>query len=284
MEHRSTGNNLFSRRPYIFLVLVALFLFPLGAEAIIVTTNVIQRTFHIRWDNPTDTDSKTGTGFTIDHDSRQYLITARHVVPGIRSGDTIKILHDKEWKDLVVNVVGIGKGDIDVAVLACSIPLSPSFSLVASTKDLTLGQQISFLGYPFRLDGGGESINRGFPLPLVKAGVVSALETGKDQPLILLDAHGNKGFSGGPVVFAPNGRRAGGLRVAGIISRLHPSWRSLWQPIVNDEGEPILDQEGNPIGYVENPGIVAAIGIRHALELIDANPIGFPLPADKDSQ
>ena len=285
MEHGVTGNCLFSRRPYIFLVLVGLFLFPLGAEAMVVNANVIQRTFRIAWKNPTGPGSKTGTGFTIDHDSKQYLITARHVVPGIRSGNTIKRLHDKKWEDLVVNVVGIGKGDIDVAVLACSIPLSPSYPLVASTKSLKLGQPVSFLGYPFGLDGGGEYINRGFPLPFVKAGVVSALESGKDQPLIFLDAHGNKGFSGGPVVFAPNGRPKDGLRVAGIISRLPPTPPSSWQPIVDRRGELIPDREGNPIGYVrENPGIVVVIGIRHALELIDANPIGFQLPADKDGQ
>ena len=247
-----------------------------------ITSNVIHRTFHIGW------NGFTGTGFTIDHGSKQYLVTARHVVEGIESGKVIKIFHDKEWKDLVVNVVGISKSKkMDVAVLACSIRLSPSLPLVASTKSLRLGQRVSFLGYPFGLDGGGEYINRGVPLPFVKAGVVSALESSKDRPLMYLDAHGNKGFSGGPVVFVPDGRPENELRVAGIISRLPcPSRRrSTWQPIIDHKGKVIRDREGNPTGYVrENPGIVVIIGIRHALELIDANPIGFPLPADKDSQ
>lgn len=49
-------------------------------------------------------------------------------------------------------------------------------------------------------------------------------------------------------------------------------------------GKPFTKAEGEPIGYVqENPGIVVAIGIRHAVELIDANPIGFQLPADEGS-
>ena len=30
----------------------------------------------------------------------------------------------------------------------------------------------------------------------------------------------------------------------------------------------------------ENPGLVLAINIKHAVELIDANPVGFKLPAD----
>ena len=270
MEQRITaGNWLFNFRPGLFLVLAALFPLPLGAEAMMITSNVIHRTFYIRWND------SIGTSFTIDHGSKQYLVTARHVVDGIESGKDIKIFHDKQWKDLGVNVVGIGKGHIDVAVLACSIPLSPSLPLVASTKSLRLGQRVSFLGYPFGWDAGGEYLNRGVPLPFVKAGVVSALESGKDQPLIYLDAHVNKGFSGGPVVFAPDGQPENKLRVAGIIAGYPIPPRQL----------PVVNQEGEPIGYVEeNPGLVAAIDIRYALELIDANPIGFPLPADKDSQ
>ena len=50
-----------------------------------VTSNVIQRTFHIRY------GSTTGTAFAIDRNKRQYLITARHVVKGITSGSSIEI-------------------------------------------------------------------------------------------------------------------------------------------------------------------------------------------------
>ena len=244
-----------------------------------ITSNVIHRTFHIGW------NGFAGTAFTIDHGSKQYLVTARHVVEGIESGKAIKIFRDKEWKDLVVNVVGIGKSKkMDVAVLACSTLLSPPFQLVASLEHLGPGQTISFLGYPFGWVSGGEEINRGIPLPFVKAGIVSAIEFG-DVVRIFLDAHGNKGFSGGPVVFVPDGRPENELRVAGIVSRLPPTPPSTWQPIVDDRGKLSRDREGNPIGYVqENPGIVIAIAIKHALELIDANPIGFQLPADKDSQ
>ena len=42
-----------------------------------ITRNVIQRIFHIKRDN------STGTAFTIDRGSKQYLATARHVVEGI---------------------------------------------------------------------------------------------------------------------------------------------------------------------------------------------------------
>ena len=259
----------------VFLVFSALFSFPQGAAATMITSNIIHRTFHIRWND------STGTGFTVDRGSKQYLVTARHVVRGIESGNAIKIFHDKEWKTLVVNVVGIGKGNVDVAVLACSVRLSPSLPLVASAVGLVYGQPVSFLGYPFGWDSGGERINRGVPLPFVKAGIVSAMEFG-DVSRIFLDAHGNKGFSGGPVVFVPYGQPQNELCVAGIVTS-YPIPKFL--PIVDSNGDTITDRRGKPIGHVkENPGFVVAIDIKHALELIDANPIGFQLPRDKGSR
>ena len=258
----------------VFLIFFALFSFPQGAQATMVTSNIIHRTFHIRWNN------STGTGFTIDRGSKQYLVTARHVVSGIKSGNAIKIFHAKEWKNLVVNVVGIGKGNVDVAVLACSVRLSLSLPLVASTEGLVYGQPVSFLGYPFGWDAGGEGINRGVPLPFVKAGIVSAMEF-QDVSRIFLDAHGNKGFSGGPVVFVPYGQPKNELRVAGIVSS-YPIPKLL--PIVDRKGDTITDRRGKPIAYVkENPGFVVAIHIKHALELMDANPIGFKLLTDQNN-
>lgn len=260
------------------LFLVVLFSTSLWAHDSLITSNVIHRTFHIGWGD------STGTAFAIDRASKQYLVTARHVVKGIKSGNAIKLFHEEEWKDLPVDVVGIGKGKIDVAVLACSIRLSPSHPLVVSGENLVYGQSVYFLGYPFGWDSGSEQMNRGIPLPFVKAGVVSALKSA-DVTKIYLDAHGNKGFSGGPVVFVPNGHPRNEWHVAGLISALPPYPQSAWQPMVDRNGTPFINPAGEPIGYVqENPGIVVAIGIKHALELIDANPIGFQLPADKDNR
>ena len=56
-----------------------------------ITRNVIQRIFHIKRDN------STGTAFTIDRRSKQYLVTARHVVEDIESGNTIEIFHEGQW-------------------------------------------------------------------------------------------------------------------------------------------------------------------------------------------
>ena len=55
-----------------------------------ITANVLQRTFFIRF------GKSTGTAFTIDNDSKQYLATARHVVKGISSHDVIHVFHDRQ--------------------------------------------------------------------------------------------------------------------------------------------------------------------------------------------
>ena len=166
---------------YVAVLSAVTIVFPLGGEAVMVTSNAIHRTFAIKW------NGATGTGFTIDRESRQYLITARHVVSGIESGDTIHIYHDGTWKDLVVHVVGIGNGEVDVTVLSCPVRLSPLHPLVSTSAGLVVGQSISFLGFPFgwgtsEWGGGGEDINRGFPLPFIKAGIVSALGLGGRVP------------------------------------------------------------------------------------------------------
>ena len=173
----------------------------------VVTANVLHRTFPIKWHR------SRGTAFTIDYKEGQYLITAKHIVEGIQTGDSIEILHDQRWKTLSVKLVGAGEGSTDVAVLESPIRLSPPLVLPVSSKGLMLSQQVYFLGYPFGWDGGHEDINRGFPLAIVKSGFVSAMPRGR----FIIDAHVNKGFSGGPLLFVPRGNPDGRISVAGIV-------------------------------------------------------------------
>ena len=119
-----------------------------------------------------------------------------------------------------------------------------------------------------------ERRNRELPVPFVKAGIVSAMITGPASR-IYIDAHGNRGFSGGPVVFAPNGKSVGELRVAGIVSEA-PKLRL--ETVVDKAGRPLVGDDGKPMAYFpENQGLVMAFDIRHATDLIDANPVGLQL-------
>lgn len=241
-----------------------------GIGGSMVTNKVLQRAFMISY------GQQTASAFALDRKSRQYLVTARHVTEGISETDQIRIVHGGKWKNLDVKVVGVAKDEVDVTVLACDFLLvSPSLQLEpAALGELYLSQQVYFVGFPFGWTTGGEDINREFPLPLVKAGIVSAFPTA-GRPLII-DAHNNKGFSGGPVVFVPQGSRSGDFRVAAIVS-YYPT--PIVMPIVDKTGEPIVDPgSGESIAYFnENPGLLAAYEIKHATDLIDANPIGFPL-------
>ena len=229
-----------------------------------VPSNVIQRTLFIR------RNSSLGTAFTLDRGGRHYLVTARHVVEGIKPGQTLELWHEGRWKRLSVNIVGVGQGRVDVVVFAPSIQLSPPLLLEPGAgRSMYYGQQAYILGFPHGQHSGGEEINRGLPIPFVKAGIVSAFDFGEVK-MVYLDMHVNEGFSGGPVVFQPaEGRKSPTeFRVGGVVAGYLGHERPLHGP------------DGNHLGNIsENTGIAFAIGIQHITDLIDANRIGLQLSA-----
>ena len=227
-----------------------------------ISQNVINCMLHIR------RAKKTGSAFIIERGGKQYLVTARHVVEGIASEKSIFIAHEKQWQPVDINVVGVGEGEVDVAVLAGQQQLSPTPSLEPDATMFFYGQQAYFLGFPFGWDSGGERSNNGRPIPFAKAGIISAFLS-EDAPAvqkIYLDAHVNDGFSGGPVVF-PRLDKQNELRVGGVVV----GYPTRFQPVVDDNGNTVAHAQ-------ENPGLVLAINISHVVALIDANPIGFALP------
>lgn len=238
-------------------------------DTIMITTNALQRTFHIRC------GGSTGTAFTIDVDRKQYLVTAAHMLSNFVN-DVIEIYHEDKWKTITCKLVGKGQydprtnnGEPDVAVLAPALQLSPTFPLPPTTSNLVLGQAIYFLGFPYgRAQHVQKELNRDFPLPLVKGGLLSAIST-KDSGILLLDGHNNPGFSGGPVIFIPNGRqpsRSEQFSVCGVISG-YPTYR-----------EEVFDGAGNAMGFIRNnPGMIVAYDIKFATGFIASNPIGFEL-------
>ena len=108
-------------------------------------------------------------------------------------------------------------------------------------------------------------MNRLFPLPLVKKGIVSAIVKNENMSIVLIDGHNNPGFSGGPVVFDVPDK---GLHIAGVIS----SYRYDYQEVIDDEGKRTRYRA------MSNTGIVLAHNIKHAIDAIEQNPNGMPLP------
>ena len=142
--------------------------------------------------------SKLGTGLVLDHENRQYLVTARHVVksgiePAIRMRGTVLSV------GLTALTIPDAAADVAVFRLDQSI-VPPGLPLVAGTKDMIFGQDAYFLGFPYGLtfNLGGEDF------PLVKRCTISATNRSfQGRNVILLDGWNNPGFSGGPVVFRP---------------------------------------------------------------------------------
>ena len=225
-----------------------------------ITTGVINRTFRLKYGD------RVGTCFTIDVAGRQYVATARHIVDSLKEGDCteIEIYHDRQWKPLFVNVAWLSKPPADVAILAPQRQMSPAeMVLEPSAGGLALGQQVYFLGFieieVLAIPGG-----RGYPMPLVRQGILAGMIYQKGTNLLVIDGHNIRGFSGGPVVFMPQASRE--FRVAGVISGYRP------------ERNPVL-QKGQPTEmYVDdNSGLVVAYSLRAGVEHVTAHPTGVAI-------
>ena len=103
-----------------------------------------------------------------------------------------------------------------------------------------------------------------------------------DGSRIYTDAHGNRRFSGGPVVFVQNGRSANELRAAGVVNDAR---RTRLEAVVDRLWQPILGKDCQPMAYFpENQGFVVAFYFRHATALTEAKSIGSPLSTDQEKR
>ncbi len=226
----------------------------------VMPNNVFRRVLHI------DHGGNIGSGFLIDVDKKQYLVTARHLVETMRGGGRIGIYFQREWVDANVRLVGHASADVDISVLSLErLLVSPSCTLNPSMGGLMYGQDVFFLGFPHGFVGDVGDENDGFPLPFVKRALVSCISNGEERHVIYLDGHNNVGFSGGPVVFKHG--NGNDFHVAAVISGYQTSV------------EPILDGDlRTRMVYEANTGIIIAHSIQSALSIISENPVGFPIP------
>ena len=230
-----------------------------------VTSNVLLRVFPVR------VGTQQGTAFTLEIEGLQYIVTAKHLVDGDIPA-TIEIGLD-EWTPLPVKLVGHGKGEHDILVLATDSQVSPAFPVDVGSGDIIVGQSVRFLGYfpTIRTSPMPGDKRRG--TPLVMGGTMSGMyfaEDGEEGSSFWIDGHNNKGFSGGPVVFEPQTARsveACRWKIAGVISGYAPA------PI------DVRTITGGTTAAVaiSNAGLLRAIPIKSVRDLIMKNPIGFPV-------
>jgi len=209
-----------------------------------VTTNVIQRTFRIRYGN------SVGTCFTLGVDGKCYLVTARHVVDQIEKTSLVEVMHGNIWKPILVDLIGHGADKIDVSVLAPHQIFGPSHPLTIAGKWI-LSEAVYFLGFPYELSSNTAGLNQKFPLPLVKKATISGISI--DKRMILLDGHNNPGFSGGPVV-----RETDASQLIGVVS----SYESESQHVSDSDGKP------GPYTYHQNTGIINIVSSTSINEII----------------
>ncbi len=227
-----------------------------------ITSNVIHRIYRIKYGD------RPGTCFTIDESGHRYLITAKHIVENIKNPDIVQIEHNNEWEDVRVNLIGHATGSIDISVLTGDLSFSVDHPFPARKGDFALSQDVWFVGFPGvvvkrkKTSPSFLKLNRNFPLPIVRQGIVSWMH----DDFILIDAHGNTGFSGSPVVFKPNGSDL--YSVAAVIANREEEVKPVYETKLqahNDGGNGI-----KPIGYYrDNSGIITAYSIKHALNLIN---------------
>lgn len=172
-----------------------------------ISANVYQRIFQL-W-----AGDGSGTAFAFEHEGRQYLATAKHVVEG---AEALRITHHGDPKTFPITSVWQSPSK-DVAVISPGQQLAPALPVTMSRDGMWFSQDAYFLGFPLGIawEPKGEP-NRGFPMALVKRALISGeFELSREHRLLLLDGHANEGFSGGPVVI--NAPKSRDMQVIGIV-------------------------------------------------------------------
>lgn len=221
-----------------------------------ITSNLIQRVFHIKFEN------KTGTCFFIDLNSKQYFLTARHI---FQDEDNTPLFAEAEVKSKgiffmqkgqwvkVTTLKSVHSNISDVSVfhieeVLFAHPVSPSMD------GAMYGQDLYFLGFPYGIYSNVD-LNNNFPLPFVKKAILSAMFFDKPEKSFFIDGINNIGFSGGPVIFKKGNSNEFGI--LGVVSAYFPEKKLVEGKVVNIEGS--------------NTGIIVCYSIDVVIELIKTN-------------
>lgn len=155
------------------------------------------------------------------------------------------------------------------------------FNFPAEIGGISFGQDVYFVGFPYKMYISDDGSLNGFPISFVKKGVLSAIENDNGAVTLFVDAINNEGFSGGPLIWTETFTTKDGFivskntyRVFGVVSKFKTETEPVID-IVDYEGEKINIKTNMIIEY--NTGFLVGYSIKHALDLIDRHPIGFEL-------
>ena len=198
----------------------------------VVHQEVFKRVFAIKC------GGSTGSSVVLDVDGKQYLCTAKHVVAehveaehveaehveGSEPRPPVKVFLEKDWSDVNLQLVGCGTHNTDICVFAPGIRLvDDPYDVFATSQDITYGQEVFFLGFPFWLSQISNAVIGRYQVPIVKRGIVSGMLGGKNEvKRLIIDGLNNPGFSGGPLVYVPLENPRLAWRVAAIVTSYIP--------------------------------------------------------------
>ena len=204
-------------------------------------------------------ESKQGSAFFVNHENKQYLVTAGHVIDGMKKRDKLFIFNNKKFIEVDAQIIAKGNPhpqflDYDFAILFLTNYINDSAFQIPIHNDTPLiGQQVYFLGFPFGLNTEYD-YNKGFPLPLVKSATSSGNSFSKGRGMYLLDGHSNPGFSGGPAIFKSVKYPNHNFKVFGIVSS-----------VIQEE---LLNIRNVPSCIVGNSGIIQCVSITTVFNTI----------------
>ena len=204
-----------------------------------VTFNVVNRVFRILH------NGKTASSYTIEKGECQYLVSASHVFEGCESVTELEIFHDDKWKKIPVAVVFNSLDVADTIVFKLENDLSPRFEIEHGVGGVIYGSWAYFLGFPLGMKGPGSELTDNYPVPFIKAGLVSCIyKKGEGLNVIYLDGHNNKGFSGGPAVWV-NPTKPTIMQIIGTVSHY------ITEPPISTETKESISMYGTNAGLVE---------------------------------
>ena len=271
-----------------------------GAEGVPLT--VYYRVLMIK------TDRGLGTGFTLDVDGRQYLVTARHMVKGLEPETTVSVArYDASGKVKYVDYrmkVLMCDDPVDIAVLIPpeQLTLSTTLEPAGSGNSPLFGQELYFVGFPFgrlhmETTATPEIVLRS-PFAYIRRAILSSMNTlqtrDKTTTEYMLDGYNMGGFSGSPVVYYPRDG-ASDMKVVAVICSYTTEYGPVLTPkkIRREQATPeeygegrIREKDGHTYRLEEpkkmkdkryvilNTAITHAYDIRHAVDLIHQHPDG----------
>lgn len=277
-----TSCSVLLRRYGTALLASAMCCFGVAAQSAQPTNNILFRTLMIK------SKTEAGTIFPIDVDNREYWLTAKHIITGRKSllagevkektvsldvldpiGEAIK------WNPTEFKIIDPGK-DIDIIVLVPTVKLQDVGipGLKVSSGPFGMGEECSFLGFPFANTWTGTLNSTQYKMPFVKHCYLSGIIR-QPTAILVLDGINNPGFSGGPVLYHTGPDQV----VLGVISGYHNEQgevHSIEVPDVPTAAQtPDNKKPTKKKDVVDlNTGIILAFMADVAVDAIRKNPIG----------